>query len=858
MNKQKNKTIQIVIFVFFIILGILFFLKGFLGGNAILGTDSNYAMRTLYQMQFQDGITKLWIPYWLGLKGATFNPTAWFISTKFLPMQFSLTFAYAFDVIVALIFMFLLLRKLKLKIPAAILGAAAYAFTPHFLTVILPGHPGTMDILPLAPIMFLSLFIAFDREDKKNVLKQIVAIIWAGVSWGLMMGDDPQRGIYFSAVGAVFILIRLIEHITQRDKKAEPITWIKPLIGDAVKSVAILAVLMMGFASGLSGWLSSESLSGEAVGVEDTEESKWNFATSYAYPPSDTVDFIAFGYHGKLASDADNLYWGKRDYAGNSHSIGYFVVLFGLIGAIYAFAKIKERGQPATFRFFAVAGLVALLMSFGDSFPGSPFFWIWFKLPLMDKFRAPDKFISVVSFCAALVSAYGLNRILEIAEDEAKRKKTFDLIWKVLAGFLVVGIIWLIVVNSQTASKLVSSAYLNYAKSIKGNMVDALAVMNVFTALSLAVFFIFARIKKEPRQMEYLISAPFIILMIINLWSIDWYYINQSYFKPADYFAKDGVIQYLETDDEISRVALSLKFPYGDQMIPLSLHQSKNSYMTYYFPHFQLEAFDTTAMSRIADDYNNYFLTILQSSLEDTNRVDFQQLSLLLQGMDGDNSEMIDLNLRLYRLANVKYLITDGYISELGSIILYNMVSNENTKFVGQTQTFSGGNAYIFELNDTLPRAGFYENYYVVSDNEDALDFISMIEWDIRSDVVIYSTNTGFDSYFESDEEVVPQEITEYSSWYAEIEVDAPRDGILLFNNKYSADWKATLDGEPVEIFPANYIMQGIQVPEGEHEVVFEYSPSRTPYLISLAALLIGLISIAGYGVYSLVKKDED
>jgi hypothetical protein len=62
------------------------------------------------------------------------------------------------------------------------------------------------------------------------------------------------------------------------------------------------------------------------------------------------------------------------------------------------------------------------------------------------------------------------------------------------------------------------------------------------------------------------------------------------------------------------------------------------------------------------------------------------------------------------------------------------------------------------------------------------------------------------------------------------IAVEATSDGpgLLVLNDVYAAGWRATVDGRPAEILPANYMARGVWVPAGTHEVVFAY---RTPLL---------------------------
>jgi hypothetical protein len=46
-----------------------------------------------------------------------------------------------------------------------------------------------------------------------------------------------------------------------------------------------------------------------------------------------------------------------------------------------------------------------------------------------------------------------------------------------------------------------------------------------------------------------------------------------------------------------------------------------------------------------------------------------------------------------------------------------------------------------------------------------------------------------------------------------------------IFYEGGGQDWKATIDGEPVEIIRVNYLLRAIKIPEGQHNVVFSFEP---------------------------------
>jgi hypothetical protein len=57
------------------------------------------------------------------------------------------------------------------------------------------------------------------------------------------------------------------------------------------------------------------------------------------------------------------------------------------------------------------------------------------------------------------------------------------------------------------------------------------------------------------------------------------------------------------------------------------------------------------------------------------------------------------------------------------------------------------------------------------------------------------------------------------------IRVGMAQAGYLVLTDIYYPGWKATVDGEPVEILPADHAFRAICLGTGEHSVVFEYAP---------------------------------
>jgi hypothetical protein len=82
----------------------------------------------------------------------------------------------------------------------------------------------------------------------------------------------------------------------------------------------------------------------------------------------------------------------------------------------------------------------------------------------------------------------------------------------------------------------------------------------------------------------------------------------------------------------------------------------------------------------------------------------------------------------------------------------------------------------------------------------------------------------------------------------ARVEVDAVAPSIVVVRNAYDPGWSASVDGRPAPVIPTDYLVQGVPVPAGHHEVRLVYrDPDIGRGLAASAVVWLGLvIAIAG------------
>jgi len=75
-----------------------------------------------------------------------------------------------------------------------------------------------------------------------------------------------------------------------------------------------------------------------------------------------------------------------------------------------------------------------------------------------------------------------------------------------------------------------------------------------------------------------------------------------------------------------------------------------------------------------------------------------------------------------------------------------------------------------------------------------------------------------------------------------------------IFSEVYYDGWEATINGEPADIFRANYILRGMHIPAGQNTIVFTYKPKAPGAIISTIFSLLILAALA-YGLFLFFTK---
>jgi hypothetical protein len=158
----------------------------------------------------------------------------------------------------------------------------------------------------------------------------------------------------------------------------------------------------------------------------------------------------------------------------------------------------------------------------------------------------------------------------------------------------------------------------------------------------------------------------------------------------------------------------------------------------------------------------------------------------------------------------------------------------------------SNGPLALIEYTGALPRAKLYPLWLVITNGDDALKKLVDRAFDPGTAVVL-SDNIPLPGPADATNAApATVEFASYAPKRIELKTSAAVPTVLLLNDRFDPAWQVTVDGKPEKLLRANFIMRGVQVPAGQHIVVFRFESSLAGMKVTLAAVMVGLL-FCGY-----------
>jgi hypothetical protein len=156
------------------------------------------------------------------------------------------------------------------------------------------------------------------------------------------------------------------------------------------------------------------------------------------------------------------------------------------------------------------------------------------------------------------------------------------------------------------------------------------------------------------------------------------------------------------------------------------------------------------------------------------------------------------------------------------------------------------GRVRILALPDPLPRAWLVHDADQLEAGEDILTRLSLQLDDPTRTVLLTDKEPDLQRPQAGAQESVT--ITSYQADEIRLRVMAASTGMVVLSEVWDPGWSATVDGDAVKVYAADYVLRGVVVGPGTHEVVLRYKASLAKW--SLLLWLAPLGAMLGLGVY--------
>ncbi len=179
---------------------------------------------------------------------------------------------------------------------------------------------------------------------------------------------------------------------------------------------------------------------------------------------------------------------------------------------------------------------------------------------------------------------------------------------------------------------------------------------------------------------------------------------------------------------------------------------------------------------------------------------------------------------RLWQLMNVRYVVDQRDLSGPGLTPIYEEMEQ-----------------HVFELGDPFPRAWFVGRAEVIPEADLAIARLGADDFDLRQAAILAKPLT-----IPLAEPLTSTiQFTAFSPTRLRADVTVTGPSLLVFSQIYYPGWRATLDGQPVELAQVNVVQSGLVVPAGQHTVELAFNPATFRWG--------GLISIIGLAIWVLL-----
>lgn len=707
--------------------------------------------------------------------------------------------------VLAMVSFYIMSCSLKWNKWLGLTGAIAFAFASYNPIIIVAGHTTKFIDIAYIPALVAAAVYAYQG-------RYWLGAALAGVSMAFMMDVGHYQIIYYAGIMMVGIIIGLLVQMMKKGKFSQ---WIK---ASAFLIVGIVLGVMVNNARILlTQEYSKHSIRGGNSELADANAKTSGLNKDYAFGWSNGVGenlcVLVPGLYGGSSSEAlpENSAYAellknkfrqtdKQVERMNAHAPTYWgpqpmlsgPMYFGAIVCFLFVLSIFVVRNPIKWWVLGIAAFFFIL-STGKNLAINDFLFEYF--PMLNKFRAPSMSLVIPSF---LFVAMGIWALKEVLYSETEKSVLFK---HVKNAFYITGGLSLIIL-----------IYSQIGMDFRGANDESLAAQ-----FGEAGEEILSAIRADRSSMALKDSLRTLILIILSA-GLLYAYLKD---KISNQIAAIGILVLVAFDN----IGVAYRYMNKDKYITESQWNKELAPRPVDKQILQDNSLNYRVLDLTKSTYNDAFPSLFHKSIGGYHGAKLQIYQDLIE------QQLSKLNSSVLNMLNTKYIIIPG---------------NQQNPEVAQTNPGALGNAW------------FVRNIQTVNTAQEEMQALNAPSLQNLADSSVGTFNPKETAIVRAEHLKGGNSILNFSG-EGTIELKAAtsnrleyvsnnsQDGFAVFSEiYYPAGWKATIDGKEVDIVRTNYVLRGLHIPAGQHNIVFtfEYPKVKTYETIALIGSILLLLLI--------------
>lgn len=721
----------------------------------------------------------------------------------------------------------------------AVIGGLAYAFCTNTLISLAAGHSTKIMAMGFAPFVVMATILVMRYQRW-----------WLG---GGLMGlflavqvttNHPQITYYLALFLGLYMLIALGMAIQE-----QRVTNYFKGAGILVLA-AVLAIGANASKLGMTLEYSEASTRGpsplDSLKQDQSEGLSKDYVLNWSYGIAETgnlliPDFMGGSSSNTLVRDEDSktrqafsqirnqqkrrqlmrfttAYWGKQPMTSGPVYLGAVTVYLFILSLFLLRGPLKW--------WIVATVILAIMLAWGKNFMAfSNLFYNYF--PLYSKFRTVTMILFLVQLCLPLLSIVGISQILQGKVEKDQLLKGVKNAFYITGGFCLLFAImpgaFLDFTKDGQVSQLLTKQAPNLQDALQADRKDLLQSdawrSFSFVALAAGALFLTARNWIQPKWAVLATGA----LLLVDLWGVNQRYVNEESFQE----------QSGKTPIKASRADRQIMNDQSPQYRVLNLQNPFNDAVTSYH-HRSVGGYHGAKMGR----YQELIEFHLQDEVKQAQQLLGKQGSIQRSRSNAVGrslSQQAASNLPTLNMLNTKYLLAAARNNQ--ELAIHNPGHYGPAWYVSNVKGIPDADRLLGSLNNINPRQTALYN------SKDFPDYLS-----------------GFQPSYDPEATL---KLTKYEQNELVYQTKTSKPQFAVFSEVYYNDekgWKVYIDGEKAEHIRVNYVLRGMKIPEGKHEIHFKFEPTRfyryeKVALASSLLILFGFIGGIGHSLYQ--RKPE-